>query len=68
MNFRKFWVSYHDNVIYKKDSYLWLNEELKNNFKDLNLTFVTFWKLLAVKCRLENYVKRNGIPESYSTA
>ena len=36
------------------------NFELKIKARDLNLTLVTFWILLAVKCPLENYSKPYG--------
>ena len=36
------------------DLYLWSNQELKIEAKDLKLTLITFWNLLDVKCSLEN--------------
>ena len=34
------WAPFYDDVINKDDSYLWSNEELKNNDKGLNWTLV----------------------------
>ena len=40
--------------------YIEKNLELKIKARDLNMTLVTFWILLAAKCPLENYSKPYG--------
>ena len=62
MNFWKFRGPFYDHIIFKDENNLWSNLELR--IRDLNLTFVTFWILLAVKCPLKNYSK----PYGYATA
>ena len=47
--------SFYDDVIYRDDSYLWSNEWIKIKDKDVRLTLVTFWNLLAVKWSPEKY-------------
>ena len=41
---------------------------IKIKARDLNLTLVTFWILLAVKCPLENYSKPYGRATAMPTA
>ena len=46
--------------MFEDENNLWSNLELKIRARNLNLTLVTFWILLAVKCPLENYLKPYG--------
>ena len=69
--FENFWGPFYDEVIFKDVSYLWSTERLKIKVKDLNLTLLTFWNLLAVRCFLEHYSHKIGLlspirqPEGY---
>ena len=67
MNFH-FPGSYLNDVSNKNDSYLWSKKKLKIKEKDLNLTFVTFWNLLAVKSISRKLLKLKEIHESRPTA
>ena len=59
--FSKNFLTFFRFFFYRNDSHLWSNEEITINAKDLNLTIVTFWNLLAVKCLLEKYSNLSSI-------
>ena len=61
MNFRKFLVSFYDDVIYRDDSYLWSNEELK--IKALLLR--DFWNFLTVKFSQENSFNKKEFTNAF---
>ena len=58
-NFENFRGLPYDDLLYRDDFYFWSNEE-KNKAKDVGLTYVAFWNLLAINYSLENY--KNGVP------
>ena len=41
--FENFRAPFYDDVIYKNDSFLWSNKELKIKAEDLSFRFRTFW-------------------------